>query len=144
MTEMRSDDQMAGDMRQASEREMLINFALSFKGTRYQYGGCSPDGFDCSGFTRYVYRKIDVELPPVSSRQANRGAPVSLNKTRRGDLVFFGRKRGRINHVGLVLVNRRGEFKVIHSTSSSGVRVDDIRQSEYWQKRLRFARAILP
>lgn len=139
----RSAEQIEGDREAADERNIIIDFALSLKGSPYQYGGNSPGGFDCSGFTRYVYRKIDVSLPHNSSSQSREGEKISLKHARKGDLVFFG-PGGSINHVGLVVSNNRRSLRVIHSTSSSGVRIDDVQASEYWKDRLKYAKAVLP
>ncbi len=65
---------------------------MRFAGSRYRYGGASPSGFDCSGFTSYVYRQYGVSLPHSSAGQFNTryGASVgSMDNLAPGDLVFF-------------------------------------------------------
>lgn len=118
----------------------LAFFALSLSGTPYQYGGDSPDnGFDCSGFVRYVFRRsLDIELPR-STRQINRlGQVVELAQLRPGDLVFYDTLRSMFSHVGIYL----GDDRFVHSPSKGGsVRVEHMRDS-YWQRRYNGARRI--
>jgi cell wall-associated NlpC family hydrolase len=66
----------------------VVNIAMSLRGTPYRYGGASPAGFDCSGFTSYVYRRAGISIPRTASAQAARSTRVS--SPRPGDLVFWG------------------------------------------------------
>lgn len=103
----------------------LLNFAFTFKGTPYRYGCSSPKGFDCSGFTSYVFRQFGITLSRSSRAQATMGRSVSRDELRPGDLVFFnGRRSGgsRVGHVGIVTkVEPSGTFHFIHSACSRGV-----------------------
>lgn len=92
----------------ASGQEVL-NYAYSFLGTPYVWGGSTPSGFDCSGFTSYVFRNFGVNLPRVSRSQATVGTKVSKSDLQAGDLVFFG--NGGISHVGIYI----GGGNMIHS-----------------------------
>jgi len=74
----------------------IIGIAQSFFGVPYVYGGTTPSGFDCSGFTSYVYRQAGISIPRTASAQAAASTPVS--NPRPGDLVFFGSP---IYHVGI-------------------------------------------
>ncbi len=123
-------------------RSKIEDFAKKQIGVKYKYGGKNPSGFDCSGFTSYVFDKIKVSIPPTSSLQAKKGKNVNLKWVKKGDLVFFGRG-GKISHVALVLNNKKDGIYVIHSTSSRGVVVENISKSSYWKKRIMFARNIL-
>src|SRR5262249_34597392 len=67
----------------------VVNYALQFLGTPYKWGGSGPGGFDCSGFTSYVYSKFGVNLQHYTGAQGNEGAPGSRNDLPPGDLVFF-------------------------------------------------------
>jgi len=70
-------------------RADVINYAKSFLGVPYVWGGTSPKGFDCSGFTQYVAAKFGVKLPRLSQNQGSMGAHVALNQLQPGDLVLF-------------------------------------------------------
>lgn len=87
----------------------VLNYAYQFLGTPYVWGGSTPSGFDCSGFTSYVYRKFGVNLPRVSRSQATVGTTVAYSDLQAGDLVFFG--SGSISHVGIYI----GGGNMIHS-----------------------------
>ena len=106
----------------------VLATADDYLGTPYVYGGTSPDGFDCSGFVQYVYRRHGVTLPRTSREQAAAGSGISASVTalQPGDLMFFASRGSRIDHVAIYA----GERRIIHSTSSGGgVRFDDLRSS---------------
>jgi cell wall-associated NlpC family hydrolase len=116
----------------------LIERALGVLGTRYRYGGNSPEtGFDCSGFVRWIYQDIAAALPRSANALAQVDAPdIVRDALHPADLLFFriNRKRS-ISHVGMYLGN--GQF--VHSPSSGGkVRVDSM-DAPYW--RARFVKA---
>jgi peptidoglycan DL-endopeptidase CwlO len=78
----------------------VVKLALRQRGVPYHWGGTSPrTGFDCSGFTRWVYAHVGVSLPHSSYAQFNLGRRVSLGRLRPGDLLFF---YGR-GHVGIYI-----------------------------------------
>ena len=135
-----------GDTKEDRLRAEIVDYAREFIGTKYRYAGKDPKGFDCSGFTWYVFRKFDIELSASSRLQAEQGKPLrSISDARPGDLVFFskGEKgRGKINHVGLVVSNDGEGLKVIHSTSR-GVIIDSVYESSYWRTRVLEARTVL-
>jgi cell wall-associated NlpC family hydrolase len=88
-------------------------YALRFRGTPYVWAGSTPAGFDCSGFTRWVYARYGIDLPHSSYAQWQLGRRVHrASQLRPGDLVFFG-----LGHVGMWLGN--GRF--IHSPHSGEV-----------------------
>ena len=100
---------------QDGERAGVVRFARHLLGVRYVYGGESPaSGFDCSGFTRYVYSHFGVRLPHYTYGQFDLGRAVSRAALRPGDLLFFDR----IGHVGLYI----GHGRFIHAPHS-GTRV---------------------
>lgn len=99
----------------AHRRARVVRFARRFLGVRYVYGGVSPrTGFDCSGFTRFVYSHFGVALPHYSGAQFSMGRRVARGQLRPGDLLFF---EG-IGHVGLYL----GGGRFIHAPHT-GTRV---------------------
>ncbi len=87
----------------------VVNEASQFSGTPYVWGGTTPEGFDCSGFTQYVYGQLGVQLPRTSEMQATSGSPVSsLAAAQPGDLVFFAGSDGTASspgHVGIYVGN---------------------------------------
>ncbi len=104
--------------------DQVIRYAYRFRGTPYRYGASSPRGFDCSGFTSYVFRRFGIELDRSSRGQITNGERVLKKDLQPGDLVFFqGRSgRGGVGHVGIVTkVNDDNTFHFIHSACSSGV-----------------------
>lgn len=111
----------------AIQREVLrmiavIENARALLGTPYVYGGSTTSGFDCSGFTQYVYKKAGISIPRVSYEQAKAGKPVSKAAMRPGDLVCFNSP---VSHVGIYL----GNGKFIHA--SAGARVVKILELKY-------------
>jgi cell wall-associated NlpC family hydrolase len=93
--------------------ENIEKTARLFVGVPYIWGGTSPKGFDCSGFTKTVFRANGVELQRDADQQSNQGELVStendLAALRKGDLLFFGPRAGvtRITHVGIYLGDKR-------------------------------------
>lgn len=97
-------------------RLSIVESAYNYVGTPYIWGGTTPDGFDCSGFVRYVYEENGIHLSRTSGEQAREGSTVSISELRPGDLIFFNmnrRNRRPIDHVGLYL----GEGHFIHAPS---------------------------
>lgn len=116
-------------------QESMISFAETLKGTAYVWGGMTKAGFDCSGFTSYVFKEFGMTLPRVAADQYDQSTKISAEDAQVGDLVFFG-KDGKVNHVG-ILVNQIGEpKKMIHASSSQGVVFQSIDDSKYFKERL--------
>ncbi|NRB48594.1 MAG: C40 family peptidase [Saprospiraceae bacterium] len=123
-------------------REDVVQYAKQFVGTKYVYAGKDPRGFDCSGFTRYVWKEFDVSLSGSSRMQEDQGTPISVSKAKAGDLIFFRReKHGRVFHVALVVSNSREGLRVIHSTNR-GVVIDNISNNSYWKPKISTARDV--
>lgn len=127
--------------------EKLLTTAFRYIGVPYRSGQSGPHGFDCSGFTSYVYRQNNLTLTRSSRSQYTEGSPVaSVSEMRKGDLVFFGGRGGRngVGHVGIVTeVNpSSGSFKFIHASTSSGIRVDNS-TDPYFSSRYVGARRII-
>jgi cell wall-associated NlpC family hydrolase len=114
--------------------ESVVRLASRYKGVRYRWGGSSRNGFDCSGFTRYIYRQhAGVDLPHSASAQFRMGTPVPRDQLKPGDLVFFQTYRRGASHVGIYI----GDGKFIHASSAGRrVRVDSLNDGYYRQRYL--------
>lgn len=119
----------------------VANFAMTFVGYSYVYGGASPStGFDCSGLVYYCYSQFGYTLNRVANDQMNSdGVAVSMANLQVGDLVFFG-SGTYANHVGIYIGN--GNF-VHASTPSSGVRVSSLNETYYANRYLGARRIIV-
>jgi cell wall-associated NlpC family hydrolase len=126
----------------SGERIALLEAAKAHVGTPYRFGGKAPGGFDCSGFTHYVFRSQNVTLPPNSSAQSRVGNRINPKEAQPGDLLIFTTK-GKVNHVGMVVENTQGSLQMIHASSSQGIIVEDVLRSEYWTNRLAYAVNVL-
>lgn len=126
----------------SSIRNQVVASALKHVGTKYVYGGKHPGGFDCSGFTSFVLKREGLPVSGSSRDQAKMGKRKSKNALAPGDLAFFGSK-GKVTHVGIVKENTGSKLIVVHSTTSKGVRTDDINGSQYWRGRFLFGRDVI-
>jgi cell wall-associated NlpC family hydrolase len=104
----------------ARKQARIVRFARRYLGVRYVYGGTSPrSGFDCSGFTRFVYAHFGIVLPHYSGAQFGMGRRISERGLRPGDLVFFDG----LGHVGLYI----GAGRFIHAPhTGASVSIDTL------------------
>ena len=103
----------------------VLAYAMQFVGYPYVYGGSSTSGFDCSGFTQYVYKHFGVTLNRTAAAQSSNGTAVSRSNLQPGDLVMFGSP---INHVGIYA----GGGRIVHAANPSrGVTTDTINSGYY-------------
>lgn len=118
----------------------VCRLAMEHLGTPYRFGGSTAKGFDCSGFARFIFKKVGIELPRSSVEQSRAGRHVPKGELRVGDLLCFNNGRGRISHVGIYIGH--GDF--IHSTSTGGrVQIDSLGEP-WWTKSLETIRRVLP
>ena len=123
--------------------DRIINAANSYKGTKYKFGGTTSKGMDCSGLIYTSFKKEGMLLPRVSRDMALKGMSVSLQRIRKGDLVFFiTGKQNRINHVGLVTKVVNDEVFFIHASTSRGVITSSLNK-KYYKSRFVKAKRIL-
>ena len=117
-------------------REGMIDFAKTQLGVPYLWAGDDPNGFDCSGFTQYVYEKqYKKEIPRRAEDQYNKSKKIKQRNAHKGDLVFFDAGSG-ISHVGMIVSEKGEPLVMIHASSSQGIVITNIEESEYWLKRL--------
>jgi len=125
-------------------RKDIVKNSKEFVNVKYTYAGKRPDtGFDCSGFTSYCYGLHGQKLSSSSQTQSKQGQKIKISKVKPGDLIFFSRNKKKIFHVAMVISNDKEGIKVIHSTSSKGVIIQNISKSKYWQPKIFFARDVL-
>lgn len=111
--------------------ETIMATALSLRGVPYLNGGISPHGFDCSGFTKYVFEQHRISLPRLTSDQFEVGTIVPADSIVAGDLVFFSTVAPGPSHVGLAI----NEEQFVHAPSHTGVvRIENL-NSRYWANR---------
>jgi cell wall-associated NlpC family hydrolase len=124
-------------------RKRVVDKARQQVGAAYKYAGTSPSsGFDCSGFTFFVFKSFDVEVSPSSAEQSKQGYKVPLDRVKPADLVFFGDEK-RIQHVAMVVERTKDGIVCVHSTTSRGVIVENVSNSSYWKPKILFARDVL-
>ncbi|MCL5292896.1 MAG: NlpC/P60 family protein [Actinobacteria bacterium] len=116
--EERARRQAAPSTSRGDGRSDVVEIALRYLGIPYVYGGADPSvGFDCSGFTMYVYRQVGIGLPHYVPDQYGYGAHVSRVELQPGDLVFFNN----LGHVGIYV----GNDQYIHAPNTgSSIRID--------------------
>ncbi|HEY2908374.1 MAG TPA: C40 family peptidase [Vicinamibacterales bacterium] len=116
----------------------LTSTALSFRGAPYRNGGGDPTGFDCSGFTQFVFGQYGIRLPRAVKEQFQVGKSVKPSEVAPGDLLFFATTDTEASHVGIAV----GGDEFVHAPSSKGVvRVERLSQS-YWSQRFIGARRV--
>ncbi|WP_379137532.1 C40 family peptidase [Paenibacillus sp. sgz500958] len=114
----------AGSAFADSKMDSVIDKAI---GTKYVSGGVTTNGFDCSGFTMYVFDKIGIDLPHQSGSQYQMGTAVSRSELKEGDLLFFNTSGRGVSHVGIYV----GDGKFAHASSSRGVTISSLSDSYY-------------
>lgn len=123
----------------------IVKSALQLLGTPYKWGATGNGAFDCSGFTRYVFRVNGYELPRVSRDQSKMGQKVNdCASLQTGDLIFFGGRADRyqVHHVGIVKSKEEtGEVLFIHASCRKGVTISSLNES-YYKNRYLGARRI--
>jgi cell wall-associated NlpC family hydrolase len=125
--------------------DSIAQFGMSFMGLHYYYTGKTPaTGFDCSGFTSYIFGHFGIELSPASREQIFAGTRVPLDKVKKGDLLIFTGTHVSVRepgHVGIVISNQ-GELPIrfVHSSSNGGVKISEVQGTRYADRLLQVRR----
>lgn len=114
-------DGQTNSVKHGRVNDFIVGTAYSLLNSPYLWGGRSPLGIDCSGFTQVVYKTAGIRLPRDAWQQAEQGTTLGfIDEAQTGDLAFFDNAEGRIIHVGVLL----GNGKIIHA--SGRVRIDSV------------------
>ena len=116
-TSVSSSANMASYSGLSAKRTAVLDYAAKFLGVPYVYGGSTPSGFDCSGFTSYVYQNTVCSIERVAQAQFDTTTRVSRDELLPGDLVFFGSSAYSISHVGIYV----GDGQFIHAPHTGDV-----------------------
>ena len=116
----------------------ITQTANKYIGVPYVYGGTTTKGFDCSGYTQYVFKQLGVTIKRTAADQYKQGTAVSKANLKVGDLVFFNTTGRTASHVGIYL----GNNKFAHAGSSTGVTVASL-TSSYWGPKYNGARRVI-
>jgi cell wall-associated NlpC family hydrolase len=108
----------------------IAAYAQNFLGCKYVYGGNGPNSFDCSGFTKYIYKQFGYTLNRTATNQLSNGVSVSMSELQPGDLVFFKYRTSKpVSHVGIYI----GDGQFIHaSTNAYKVQIDTLSSGHYY------------
>jgi cell wall-associated NlpC family hydrolase len=117
--------------------QSIVSFAQQFLGTPYVWAGSSPGGFDCSGFTSYVFGEFGIYLPHAADMQFREGVQVSTPRV--GDLVFFSTYESGPSHVGIYI----GDNQFIHGSSGAGEVCITSMDAAYYSSRYLGARRVI-
>ena len=131
----------------SAERIDMLKKATGLIGVKYLYGGEKPTGFDCSGFTKYTYSQIGLNIPHNAQLQSKLGEKVTLKNAKPGDLIFFGSRNGdsyHAVHAGIVYANNDGKLDIIHCVSG-GVHISPAgcEDNKYWLGRTLFVKRVI-
>jgi hypothetical protein len=119
----------------SKERDAIVVYAKKQLGVPYVWAGNDPSGFDCSGFTGYVMKEFGKDIPRRAVDQFETSRKLKEKNVQKGDLVFFDNGSG-ISHVGMIVSDKGKPLVMIHASSSKGIIVTEIEQSDYWLTRL--------
>ena len=131
------------DWEENSKEDEIIETAEQFLGVKYIWAANGPSAFDCSGFTKYVFKQNGISLPRHSSRQANIGEKIGFEEMQKGDLVFFDTHKKftkTVNHVGIYI----GHHQFIHASSGGKkVMITSFDEKKFYKNKFLYARRVL-
>ncbi|MFD2543410.1 C40 family peptidase [Lacinutrix gracilariae] len=111
----------------------VVDYAKTFEGVKYKYGGTTKKGMDCSGLIYTSFKKEAISLPRTTHDLSTTGNWIDLKEVKVGDLLFFATKKNsrKVNHVGIVTTARTGYVEFIHASTSRGVMISNLAE-RYW------------
>lgn len=136
------------DCRKITKSDSIVTFSKQLLGIPYVYGGTSLSGFDCSGFTYFVFRKFGISIPRCATYYDTIGKDIPLENCRKGDLILFrGTHQGdtSIGHVGIVVSRYKEPLRFIHASSSKmhfGVVETEYEKSGYPKRFIKIVRVL--
>ena len=126
-----------------TKEDEILETAQNFLGTKYVWAANGPSAFDCSGFTKYVFKQNGITLPRYSGNQARIGKKVGFSELQKGDLVFFDTEkkfRHKVNHVGIYI----GDHKFIHASSAKKrVIITSFDKKKFYKNKFLYARRVI-
>jgi cell wall-associated NlpC family hydrolase len=126
-----------------TKEDEILETARIFLGVKYIWAANGPSAFDCSGFTKYVFKESGISLPRYSGHQANVGKKIKFSEMKKGDLVFFDttkKFRKKVNHVGIFI----GDNKFIHASSAKKkVVITSFSKKKFYKNKFLHARRVV-
>lgn len=126
-----------------TKEEEIISTAMAYLDTKYVWAANGPTAFDCSGFTKYVYKENGMTLPRYSGNQAKVGMKISYDELQKGDLVFFDTEKKytkRVNHVGIYI----GDGQFIHASSAKKkVIITSFKKKRFYKNRFLWGQRVI-
>ena len=126
-----------------TKEDEILETAREFLGVKYIWAANGPSAFDCSGFTKYVFKKNGISLPRYSGHQANIGEKIKYENLEKGDLVFFDTEKKfthKVNHVGIFI----GNNKFIHASSAKKkVVITSFTKKKFYKNKFLHARRVV-
>ncbi|CAA6812519.1 MAG: NLP/P60 family protein [uncultured Sulfurovum sp.] len=126
-----------------TKEDKILETARKFLGVKYIWAANGPSAFDCSGFTKYVFKKSGISLPRYSGHQANMGKKIKFSQMQKGDLVFFDTTKKftkKVNHVGIFI----GNNKFIHASSGGKkVMITSFSKKKFYKNKFLYARRVI-
>jgi cell wall-associated NlpC family hydrolase len=126
-----------------TKNDEILETAKEYLGIKYLWAANGPSAFDCSGYTKYVFKQNGITLPRYSGHQANVGVKINFNELEKGDLVFFDTAKGfhgKVNHVGIYI----GENQFIHASSArKKVMITSFSQKKFYKNRFLHGRRVV-
>jgi len=126
-----------------TKKDEILETAKEYLGVEYVWAANGPSSFDCSGYTKYVFKQNGITIPRYSGSQANVGIKVSYNELQEGDLVFFDTAKGfhkKVNHVGIYI----GDNRFIHASSAQKrVTITSFSEKKFYKNRFLHGRRVI-